>query len=870
MSRGQTIHHRAAFLRHVRHAAACGVLCLAGTILAIPGRCAADEESAAYFRQLRARGLYTLAESWCRQQLDRDRLAPERRVDLTCELIQTLIEHAGRTTEGDATALWQQAQSAAETFLTAHPDDPRRLLVEAQGAFAVDSFAQWQLARTAGIPVDRETSRAVSAAVEQSVAALRALRAKIQEHAEQHAARRSPAASELQAAELRTLEMQADLRLGASLIELAARLDAADARRAESLGEAQNLLKRLPDQSNGELPDWSARLLLVRSYRLLNDDDRLARHIAAAEKLHPPQAVRDRMLSERISGLLEIRKADLAETLLVERQQQGTALSGELLFLHASILSDRYLAASLRQDHELAQRLDRRLEAAAALCRKEAGDYWAQRCDALQALHRETRRLGPELALLARQAQSQFAEGKVDNALQTYGKAGQHAKAAGLDDVAFQFGFTRASIELQGKRWDDAAIHLKDLAEQFPEHEKSPDAHLLYAYALGRMYEATPTRSAREMYTAALEEHRGRYPDHATFGEATWMLAQFQERRGQFTAALPLYRDIPREHARGWSAAVAVARCCETILQRLRDLEQPLNPWEDASIEELNRLLAPDIAEPAKWTADQSEIAIRLTRILLRKQSPDHAVVDAWLARLATALESAAGRAGLSRDEAQRVAAMRSQTAQLRIMALAGRREYPQARELLESLPETSPEEWLFLLGGLFLLTADDKDDPFHELGELQLEGALALNRQRDRLDEADQRVLDEYLVKAYAAVRKFPQALEIHEKLLEKYPKDKPLLTGYARLLQRCGTRDCLAKAEKTWRKIESQSALGSQEWFVARYEWCRCLFDLKETAEACKQLKYARVVYPELGGPELAAKFAELEVQCRDGKTK
>lgn len=834
------------------------------------GMQAADDEISDYFQQLRARGLFALAESYGRQQLERERLSPALRVVLTCELIQTFAEHASNATERNATELWEQAQATADRFLSAYPDDPQRLLVEAQAAFAVESAAQWQRVQSETTPADRARARQAISQLEKAVESLRSLHERIQERLRQPAARAATSDRDIRLVELRRLSQQTLSRLSSALVELATLLSVDDPRRVEFIVDAQKLLRTLPGPTEDDDPGWDARLLLVRSYRLLNDDARLARQIAAVEKLNPPSAIRDRLLAERIEGLLARKKPGVADGLLKEREQSVLPLTGELQFLRVAILSELYLAAAAHQDESQAARLAKRLEAATEQAVRGAGEYWGRRSAALRAMMHEAQTLGPELAAIVRTAQSQFQEGRVDDAVQSYGKAAERALETGRGDVAFQFGLTRASIELQAKRWDDAAADLEELTRRFPDHQKTPDAHLLYAYALGRTFETSPTKSAREQYTAALEAHRRRFANHASFGEATWMLGQFHERRGQFTSALPMYREVPHDHARGRAAEAAVARCSETILQRLRDLGQPVDPWEAASIEELHKLLEPHLAAPEKWNPDQTEVAVRLTRILLRRQAPDFAQVESWLARLAAALKSLSETPDLPNDQAARVATMQSQKTQLEIMSLAGQHQFPAARDVLRRLSNTRPEEWLFILEGLAPLSSDDKEDPFHDLGELQLEAALALNEQRDKLSDVDQRRLDECLIKAYAAVRKFPQALEVQQRLIAKFPKDKALLADHARLLHRCGARECLQKAAATWRKVQALHPIGTREWFVSQYELCRCLFDLKETAEACKLLKFTRVVYPELGGPELAARFAELEVRCSATKSK
>ncbi len=98
------------------------------------------------------------------------------------------------------------------------------------------------------------------------------------------------------------------------------------------------------------------------------------------------------------------------------------------------------------------------------------------------------------------------------------------------------------------------------LVERVPQHPRSPSAHVLAAYALGRLYDAQKTKARREAYTAALEGHLARFKDSPTTGDARFMLARLEEQRLQTTRALPHYLAIPADHPRGLDATASAAR----------------------------------------------------------------------------------------------------------------------------------------------------------------------------------------------------------------------------------------------------------------------------------------------------------------------
>ena len=103
------------------------------------------------------------------------------------------------------------------------------------------------------------------------------------------------------------------------------------------------------------------------------------------------------------------------------------------------------------------------------------------------------------------------------------------------------------------------------------------------------LFRDEPSRERREAYMAALDEHRQAYPQSATAAEAAWMLAQLQERRRQTTQALQLFATIPKGHPRYGEALVGMARCSETILNRLKRLGKSVSEWEPAIVSLLSQ-----------------------------------------------------------------------------------------------------------------------------------------------------------------------------------------------------------------------------------------------------------------------------------------
>ena len=102
-----------------------------------------------------------------------------------------------------------------------------------------------------------------------------------------------------------------------------------------------------------------------------------------------------------------------------------------------------------------------------------------------------------------------------------------------------------------------------------------------------------------------------------------------------------------------------------------------------------------------------------------------------------------------------------------------------------------------------------------------------------------------------------------MYEALLKSAPRDPSLLTAYAEVLGRCATKECLQKAQATWRTLESLSPAGSEPWLWARYHLCQTLLDAGDDQACRKLLSVTKLLYPKLGSDALRARFVELEAK-------
>jgi tetratricopeptide (TPR) repeat protein len=487
---------------------------------------------------------------------------------------------------------------------------------------------------------------------------------------------------------------------------------------------------------------------------------------------------------------------------------------------------------------------------------------WGTRATALLSMAREGAAYGNDVAAKVLAGRAAFQDGDAAGAVKLYAEAVELARSADRGDVVPELLFTRASILLQAGDFEQAGVDFAAAAEDPLAGARAPQAHLLYAYCLGKLWEERPTQSRREAYAAALNAHRTRFANEPTFLEATWMLAAFEEARQQWTVALELYATIPTDHQRGMAARSRVAALYEQVLDRVREIGQAAESWEDLAVAQLTEYLDTMPLPPSRLAPLEADVALRLARILLNHRTPDYASADALLDRVIGSSQTAAREAEVSGQPADPAwTALYNVATQLRIVSLAGQDRLDEALVILESLPESDPKVLLGVLNGLSEMAVGIRPERQRALGELQLKAAEALRDHRDQLDAESVRLLNDCLAQAYVALDRPNDATAVYEQLLADSPGDRRLLKAVAALLAESIHSMAWEKSKGYWRRLEALEQPGSPEWLAARLEVATISLKLGQREECQKLLSVTRVLYPELGGPELKAKFDALE---------
>ncbi|GAB4146273.1 MAG: hypothetical protein Tsb009_18890 [Planctomycetaceae bacterium] len=834
---------------------------------------AAEDSLTRYFEGLRQRQLFRLAETTCLRRLANPRLTAEMRGQLTLELSRIYAAHAKFTTGSEQQRLWSSATKVIEEHLKSNDRVPistqYRLKVQ-QGIVAglQAEFERWNVECSPGNSAVLTNANRV---LQNAARRLHKLESELETALRKERQRLKPQSGTISPIEIKSLLKMVRYQRALVDVQTAIINSAKTGPAVRNLNETNRILI---DLANGPVDSpitWNSRVLLATTARLSGRLQRATDRLKTIEKKRPPVNVIDRTVAERIRILLALNGPLEAEKMLDAYHRQRGGLTGELSFLRLQV--DLRLAKLARASQKsAAERMYlKQAERHVTETEKTLGGYWSWRCRLLWRNAQENQKFGPELAAAIRKAESLQETGQTLESAKEFGRAAKLAEEIGKTNIAADLWLTQAAIYMSKNDYRNAATAYRMIVDLRPQHSRSAQAHILWAYCLGRIYATSRTKDDRLAYMTALENHRKQFPKSPTAAEATWMLATLQEHRLQLTAALKLYQTIPLAHARGKSAQVAIARCYEGILERLRTLNRTddLKIWETYATDQLESIVERFPTDSRPLDIGEAEIAMRLARIQLNRNQPQYAKADRLLERILSASSHSSTQASdhqkKKATQAEEWRQLIRMVRQLRIVSLAGSGKTRKAQAELRQLSQSGTADVLAVLDGLMQLTSGTDEKVRQELGNLQLQVALELNRKRAALKVSEQAWLDRCLAQAYVSSGQPERAIVYYEQLLKKSPQNMQLLKTTAELLLKSQQPEKLNKAGEYWRKIESTHKRGSEGWLNARYHVAYSLYRLKKFAECRKLITVTELLYPRLGGGELARKYGQLQVQLK-----
>ena len=850
-------------------------ICLAAIVSVLcmlnPGTAAADislEVTQKYFDGLRQRRLFTVAETVCLRKLNDTRLSVTERAWYSVELSRTFASHAMFASSADEEQeLLDRARKLPDALLANSPEHPQSPLLRSQSLFVSAGQVETLRLRLELTPfADALRAKALKLAEETSPALTR-LEKEIGD--EIRSAPRDVLGNRLKPFQLRGLQRIVKYRLASLLLDQSLLLPTTSPDRAEALALTADLFRKLAAGEPGVLVTWQSQLGILRTNRLRGDLASVARMIEAIEKDAPPEEILDEVIAEKIELLHRERKYASALEELRQWHSKRHQLTGRLTWLAARTQLELWTLARDRGEPDLAQSLMQQASAFVVRAQTDPGGYWGEKCRLLLSTATVARTYGPIIGPVVQKAQTRFAEGKTKVATQLYADAFKLAREAKPPDadIAAEIGHTLASMLLKINEPAKAAQVFGEVVELKPDSHRAPGADLLRAYSLGLVYRTEPTKPRREAYVTALNIHREQFAESKTAHEATWYLARLQERRLQTTKALQLYQSIPPSHARGGEAQIAVARCAESILKRLRKLSEPADQWESAINRWLMTTTVPMMKADEPLANQHAELLLLGARIRLSQTQPDFAGADQFLNRVLTATPPEIGpevdAATVTRYTV--TAEQQSMARQFRIVSLAGTGRVTEAEAILSKAISQGPNQLLVLLDGLSAATAGQSVALQTSLGQLQLDAV-----RRSRIDvtrlPAEKRVpFFLRIAEASELAGKLPEAADTYSRLIRERPNDLAVRRSLARIRSTLPGKANQQRAKEHWKKIEARYKAGTNEWMEARVEIIRCHVQLGEDDLAKKLLTVTQLLYRNSGTAETRQRLASIVKQLQ-----
>jgi hypothetical protein len=831
---------------------------------------------------LRRRGLFALAETYCRERLKDAQLDEVDRAELLIDLVRTLAEHALAVPADSRAPMWQEISTTTADFQRQHPQNPRVLLVRMQAALAL--LARAELARQ-----EAEIGGASSHSIDDVRAEIRAAIAQIKQLDDDLASeirrRTRPvaaAAGLLGNAELASIEANARYQLARGFRNQALSYPADSDDRLNAFGQAIELLTPLAKSSDDDPLAWPSRVEEVSCLRQVGQLAEATRRLGELETSKPPRLYLRRLRAESIRLL--VAKGRLVEALAtagaaVDDDEPGAA---DLDFARLEVLVALWQRAAGQGAGSHGAEPDSEAAGAKAVAErtpeywqrlateqvqhieKVHGPYWMRRAETLlagalsaNAAHQPAGTIG-NLDSATRAAASYWRAGQIDDALTMYDKAAQKAAESGQTDKAFELGSTAASIQNQRKQFRDAQRRFDQLAAAMPKYPRAAEAHLaaIYNQAAAAAAEGKQADEASlTEYRQLLEHHLSTWPQAPSAGQVAWWLGRVYEHDGQWSAAKDAFRRVPPEHAQYAAAVEGAARAYQRLLDRSRAAGKPDPQTASQAVEWLRQII------------DQSRD--KPERAALGRQA------TLWAARFS--IGDIPGGVGAAEDLLKRALAgsddapadWQAAANLLLVSALVERERYDEAAALLGKAGTGSPGDLLALLERLILAAAQVPPGERRELAQFEQQTLAALDAQRSRFDKAGQRRLDIARLRTLIDTGQRKPALALAETLAGKYPDEGSVQEDFARLLGGSSDPAQMRAALTHWREIAGRSRAGTPRWFRAQLGMAQMELALGNRPQARAIVKIVETSYPQFGPadgkPDADVRAAFLDVLAR-----
>ena len=833
----------------LRISTAIGLIVLAPCAAVAQGPSSAD---ARFLAGLRERRLFAPAEAFCRRALAEPYLSERRRAELVVELARTRLDAALFARSPERERLFAAATSAIDEALRERTSTPWAAPLRVQRGI-VPLVKGERLREEAQLLHD--AASALTAARDRLRAAVAELRAAREFAAEQlrEAHRRRPPQPDLPTAdELTALDRYAAFQLARASRNLGECYPPGSADRTSAVEQALEVLSTGVRSESADGLVWQARLDEALCRRLLGDLDGAERALATLEKQTPPPDVVERVRAQRIRVRLAAGELGEAKK-LVRAEDADPALDANpdvrlavLEWLTAS-------AAATDAAGRTAEGTDLRNRAAAlaALIAERHSAYWARRAEALAASAVAASPGGDDLSRLLAAADTFYHQGNVDRALEIYDQV--QAKAAGTKrtEPAFQAGFTAAAVEQRRGRHAQAARRFAEAAASYSANPRAGEARLLAAFntaqSLIGLKDAREIDAGLAQYEALLIAQLATQSNAPETSQARLWLGRLMRQRRQADEAARTFADIEPTSPQAVEAVREYAALRGEQLAELRRSGMPV----EGRLSQVDRDLQPFAprypALPENAPASMRAALLARATLGLEYGADGYSSADAALSALEQSPET-------TDDQRRAIVAWR-------VVALVGQGRFTEATATAAKLEPPEVAESSRIAVRLMELAAAAPTEHRRPIAETALKLPAGASSEAEKLPPELQRRRLAAEANALNLVGRTDDARRTFEHWATQFPRDVDARRALAEFLGAQPGSEEQRAAIAAWREVERTSPPTSADWFRAKLGTARAYAQLGARARALQIVRFTEALHPELGGPELRARFLELK---------
>lgn len=796
-----------------------------------------DEREKTYVAGLRSRQLYSVAEFYCIDSLQRSDLTITDQAALTVELIQNRAAKAQIASADKRSQAWQAVWKTQQDFESAFPGHSKSMLVTIQTALARLSYAssiQQELAAEMIPPEDTQTSR------DAMIVQLRTARRTF-EQIERDIQRKIPEQrvksttdDEFSAEQLTIMRSNVRFQLARCQLQTAYGYDADDTVNRTSI--ISDVLQRIAEVQSSVSPQqriwWLSKVTQIECLRLIGRNVDAAQMLNRLPEEDRPADLASAILEQRL--LLAADRGDVAWAKKHLQQSADNRLSDQSPQMDIAQMKVAIMLSVNANDAADRQRwLDRAAQIVANIDQWH-GAYWNRRAG-----------LAMIESLPPSATPSRFSRGDGNDVSIARPSAGQreimiqNAKQAarrGNDDDAVRawlraIDLTTNPAQRQPmlinvskslerlNRHTEAANYLIDGAKEDPTTPIAAAMHLRGCWNLAQQPPASS--SDQSPLVGALKEHLQQWPDPKTAAQAaTWLVAE-QNKRGQFEQAVQtLIRGDT--NSTGAISANTIGQLRTTFVLAQRQIADDTD-----RIKTLGRQIVDYLQQ--QWVNIQdAQIADTLTAT-----STEIALSSSCLSPTEVAQSISRHTTRFPIDTRSEIQLYRS------LLTATVEDNLPAAAKMLKELAPTEPQcRQILAIANQQQANNNRSDTVTDEFCLLVAEAAL-----RTPLSIQQSTAWKFENAKRLNATGHAAGALAMLTPLAQQFRTDVSIQLEYARALSQ--SDDHADDAIDAWRKLAQQLAPKSEPWYEAKFNVAQGLADSQQPDAAKKILKYVQAVY-------------------------